>query len=385
MRGSTFSGYAAAVLLVAAAAVLEAVLWPWVQPSLSPLFAAAVTFAALYGGLRPALLATVLSVLACAFFFLPPTRSLSIGPDDALRLVVFVSVALVVSSVAAARRRAELRLAEAREAAERASRAKDRFLALCTHELRGPLSPVTLAASAIAADPAVPEWARADARMIHRNVELQARLIGDLLDTSRIASGKLELRRQRVDVHAAVRDCVAMCQPEASSKAVELAVELSAARPDVDADPARLRQVFANLLGNAVKFTPAGGGVTVRSSDGPGAWVRVEVADTGIGIPADALPRVFEPFEQGGRSTTRRFGGLGLGLAIVKGIVGAHGGSIAARSDGTNRGSTFAVDWPCAPAADAATASASGGTASSAADGGAHRAKADAFELCRQP
>lgn len=351
MRDTRFFRYAVAVLLVAAATLLESVLWPWVQPSLSPLYTAAVMFAALYGGLRPGLLATALSVVACAFFFLAPTHSLSIGPDDALRLVVFASVALVVSSVAGSRRRAELRLVEARETAERANRAKDRFLALCTHELRGPLSPVAMAASAMAADRDLPDWAREDARMIHRNVEFQARLIDDLLDTSRIASGKLELLSECVDLHAAVGDALGMCQPEASSKPVELAAELSADRPMVWGDPGRLRQVLCNLLRNAVKFTPAGGVVTVRSARRQDGWIQVEVVDNGIGIEPDALPRVFDAFEQCGRSTTRQYGGLGLGLAIVRGIIDAHGGTVAARSDGTGKGATFTVQLPPAPAA----------------------------------
>ena len=345
--------YIKAVLFVGMATALEALIWRWVQPSISPLFTAAVTIAALYGGLGPGLLATGLAGVAGAFFFLPPTYSLDVGPDDALRLAVFTAVAIVVSSVADARRQAELRAADAQQAAERANRAKDHFLALVGHELRSPLSPVLAVAGIIESDPALPDEVREDARVIRRNVEFQSRLIDDLLDSSRIQAGKLELRPQRCDVRGVLDDCVAMCAEDASAKSVRVDVRVDpAVDPVILADPARLRQVFANLLRNAIKFTPQGGPAVTLTAAAPAGdglasrRLRLDVSDGGAGIEPAVLPRVFHAYEQGGRGTTQRHGGLGLGLAIARAIVEGHGGTIRAYSDGPGRGATFSVELP---------------------------------------
>ena len=365
------TNYAMAVLFVATAAALESALWRWVQPSLSPLFTAAVLFTALRGGLGPALLATALSAVASAFFFLPPTRSLHIGPDDALRLCVFTVVAVVVSSVAAARRRAERRLAEAWAAAEQANRAKERLFAVVSHELRTPLSPVLAVADLLESDRALPESVRDDARTVRRNVELQMRLIEDLLDFNRIEHGKFTIHVAPVDLDGVIADSVQMCEPEANAKGVRLVAPDPGGGGTIDGDRARLGQLFANLVRNAIKFTPPGGVVTVGWSRAAERRVRVDVTDTGIGIAPDVLPALFHPFEQGGAGTTRRYGGLGLGLAISKGIAEAHGGSVTAHSAGAGRGATFSVELPLGAADDvpragdaAATAAGEVGTAS---------------------
>lgn len=318
------------------------------EPSLSPLFTAAVLFSALAGGLRPALLATVLSAVASAFFFLPPTRSLSIGPDDALRLTLFAVIAVVVSSVAAARRQAELRLAEALAAKERANAAKDRLFAVVSHELRSPITPVLATAQLMETDQTLPEWVVEDARVIRRNVELQLRLIDDLMDFNRIEYGKLPLQVAPVDLHQVLADSARMCVRDAAAKGVRLTAQLPDDAVIVHGDGARLAQVFANLLRNAVKFTPAEGRVAVYARSPADGRVRVEITDTGRGIAPEALPTIFDPFEQGSVETTRRFGGLGLGLAIVKGIVEQHGGSVGAQSNGSGTGSTFWVEVPLA-------------------------------------
>jgi signal transduction histidine kinase/CheY-like chemotaxis protein len=371
--------YTVAAALVVAAGGLEALLWPITKPTLSPLFFAAVILSAIQGGLGPALLATVLGAAASAFFFLPPATSPEIGLDDATRVAVFAAIAVVVSSVSAARRRAQAALQAAKLEAERANAAKDRFLAVLSHELRAPLSPVLLTASAMAGDDALPEQARADAALIRRNVQLETRLIDDLLDVTRIRTGKLVMRRERVDARVPLRGCLAMCQPEADAKGVRLVLEDATTRPELVADPVRLHQAFGNLVRNAVKFTPAGGTVTVRVRNEEGPEVRVqgsgqnrvpgassspnpqprtliptglvvEVTDTGIGMAPGALARVFEPFEQGDQTVTQRFGGLGLGLSIAKAIVEAHGGTIAASSPGPGRGTTMRVELPGASA-----------------------------------
>lgn len=340
--------YAFAVVATATATGLELALWPWIAPSLSPIFTAAVVLTAMLAGLGPALLATVLSFIASAFLVLPPTYSFGIGGDDMLRLIVFTGVAIMVSSVAASKRRAEMKAQQARLEAERANRAKDDFLALVSHELRNPLSPVMMASTLIASDPSLPALVREDADMICRNVEIQTRLIDDLLDSCRIQSGKLQLQREPLRFQQVLADAIAMSRDEANGK--RISINLALPQPeelsgDILGDRARLCQVFSNLVRNAVKFTPDGGQIRVRCRCGDG-WIRTEVTDTGIGIEPAKLPRLFNAFEQGGSHVTKRFGGLGLGLWIAKGIVEGHGGKITAGSDGHNRGATFTVELP---------------------------------------
>ena len=231
----------------------------------------------------------------------------------------------------------------ARAEAERASRAKDEFIAVLSHELRTPLTPVLLTVSLMESHPGLPEDLREDVAAIRRNVELESRLISDLLDLTRIARGKMQLDFQEVDVHLLLRSAIDICQREGSAR---LVTDLRATRHLVNGDSARLQQVFWNLINNAQKFTGPEGTITVRSSDADGGAVRVEVADTGVGIDPEILPRLFTAFEQGDLRTTRQFGGLGLGLAISRKLVELHNGTIAASSPGKGRGSTFAVELP---------------------------------------
>jgi signal transduction histidine kinase len=240
----------------------------------------------------------------------------------------------------------EIGLKRAKDAAEAASKAKDRFLAVLSHELRTPVSPALLIATAMAADPSLPAETREDARTIQRNIAQQTRLIDDLLDVTRIENGKLALHLEALDLHDVLRDCVTLCGDEAAAKGVQLQLLPQAARHDVRGDQARLRQLFVNLLKNAVKFTPAGGSVTVRSSDAAEQKVHVEVTDTGIGVETQVLPKMFDPFEQGERAITNEFSGLGLGLAIGKGVAEAHGGTIKASSPGRGHGTTLTVELP---------------------------------------
>ncbi|HSI34397.1 MAG TPA: PAS domain S-box protein [Tepidisphaeraceae bacterium] len=248
-----------------------------------------------------------------------------------------------------------------RLAAEAANRAKDQFLASLSHELRTPLSPVLLTASSLARDPALPAHLRADMEMVQRSVELEARLIDDLLDHARIARGMLELYREEVDVHALLwRAAETSSAADSYNKHVAVEARLSAGRHIVHADATRLQQVFWNLLRNAVKFTPDGGTVTISTwnvpaaaagdgdgdGDGAGGRLVIEVRDTGIGIDPGALPGIFEAFRQADESIGKRFGGLGLGLAICESLVKMHGGTIRAASDGDGHGSAFTVELP---------------------------------------
>jgi signal transduction histidine kinase len=236
--------------------------------------------------------------------------------------------------------------------AEAASRAKDNFLATLSHELRTPLTPVLALVSAMRDDPRLPADLREDLNLINRNVTLEARLIDDLLDLTRIARGKLELRLETVDLTPLLEHALETSREgDLSGKNVVWQCDLAPGPVVARADPARLTQVFWNLLKNALKFTPEGGGITVTSrvlaNDGASIF-RVTVADTGAGIAPEALPRIFDAFEQGGRAITRAFGGLGLGLAISKALVDLHGGAITAQSAGVGQGALFTVELPLA-------------------------------------
>lgn len=254
-------------------------------------------------------------------------------------------------------RRAEQLLREAKEAAEAANRAKDHFLATLSHELRTPLNPVLLALTAMLDDQSVREEIRPTLEMIRHNVELEARLIDDLLDVMRIVRGKMALHREVVDAHNLIHRSAEICRSEIQGKQQKLHLDLSAREHHVNTDPARLQQVFWNLLRNAIKFTPEGGSITLRTCNpaevvpgGADGVLVAEVTDTGIGIDADFLPKIFDAFEQGEASLARRYGGLGLGLAICRSIVEAHGGSLAATSAGKGSGSTFTLALPTSPA-----------------------------------
>jgi PAS domain S-box-containing protein len=242
------------------------------------------------------------------------------------------------------RKRAEDALREKSVEAEAASRAKDDFLAALSHELRNPLTPVLMSSTELAEDPALPAEIRNQLAMIQRNVALEARLIDDLLDLTRISRGKLTLHSAPVDAHSLLRHAEEIVRADMAGRKLDLLFSLSAARPFVMGDAARLQQVFWNLLKNAVKFTPDGGRIVVRTSNPAPESLRISVEDSGHGIPSQALEKIFLPFEQGHLESQHRFGGLGLGLSISKALVDLHGGSLQAASEGLNKGATFTLE-----------------------------------------
>ena len=260
----------------------------------------------------------------------------------------FIGVVMVFRD-ASKERRHEVALRAAKAEAEEANKAKDRFLAVLSHELRTPLNPILLAVTSMLDRPTPPEHVRPNLEMIRQNVNLQARLIDDLLDVMRIVQVKMPLHWEVADCHRLIEQSVQICRSEVFGKGLRLEMHLAAEKHHVNADPVRLQQVFWNLINNAVKFTPEGGTIKIRTRnhdchDHDGDRLVIEVSDTGIGIEQNALPLIFDPFQQGETAITRRFGGLGLGLAICKGIVEGHGGVLTAESEGTGRGATFRIE-----------------------------------------
>jgi signal transduction histidine kinase/DNA-binding response OmpR family regulator len=238
---------------------------------------------------------------------------------------------------------------KARAEAERANTAKDQFLAMLSHELRTPLTPVLTSLLALERDDCVADDLRPSLEMIRRNVELEARLIDDLLDLTRVSKGKIQLNLEVVDAHKLLRNALEICQADVDQKHLTLALDLAAEHVEIEADPARVQQIFWNLIKNAVKFTPKGGHLDLRTSNDDAAELRVEITDNGVGIDPESLPKIFDAFEQGERM---RFGGLGLGLAISKALVETHRGRITAASGGLNEGSTFTLVFPLSHGVD---------------------------------
>jgi signal transduction histidine kinase len=244
-------------------------------------------------------------------------------------------------------RRLLTEVGNARDAAEHASRAKDEFLAALSHELRTPLNPVLLLATEAADNPTLPPAIRDEFALIARNVLLEARLIDDLLDLTRITRGKLVLDRQPVDAHVILREALANTQTEISEKSLHVETSLQARGVRVMADAVRLQQVFWNVLKNAAKFTPRGGRLRIETRDDvPAGELVLRFIDSGVGMTSAEIKRVFETFAQGDHASEHgghRFGGLGLGLAISRMLTELHGGRITATSEGPNQGATFEV------------------------------------------
>ncbi|MBD0373002.1 MAG: HAMP domain-containing histidine kinase [Pyrinomonadaceae bacterium] len=355
---NTIARYGLAVLAVLTALLITQLLWTWVEPHPTSLFLAAVTVSAWYGGLRPSLLATILAALAVDYFFIAPVYHLELSLDNTVRTSVFVLVALLISWVDAARKRAIterdemlVREKEARRAAEAASRTKDEFLAMVTHELRTPLSVITGWAGILLKGDMNEEASKAALETIKRNAEIQRHLIDDLLDISRITSGRLRVDAKETDLVSVIEEAVAVVALSAQAKGIRLHAEYDWAAGSVIGDPERLQQVFWNLLSNAVKFTPDGGSIDVRLEHVDSS-ARITVSDTGKGIDAEFLPFVFDRFSQESGAASKRKGGLGLGLSIVRHLVELHGGTVKVESRGEGQGARFTVCLPLATVGD---------------------------------
>ncbi|MDB6165728.1 MAG: hypothetical protein JWQ83_868, partial [Lacunisphaera sp.] len=253
---------------------------------------------------------------------------------------------LVVTDLTSQKEKEDMRLAK--EVAEKGSAAKDDFLAALSHELRTPLTPALMAATVLETDPSLPESVRSDISLIRRNVELEARLIDDLLDLTLISHGKLVLQSDRINLHTCLNRALEIIQADARQKRLTLQISLDAHNTAIIGDEVRVQQVCWNVLRNALKFTPERGTISITTGNDTHHNVWIRISDSGIGFTYDQAAKIFEAFEQGGRNITRQFGGLGLGMAITRSILHAHGGGIEAQSPGLNQGATFTLRFPLA-------------------------------------
>jgi signal transduction histidine kinase/CheY-like chemotaxis protein len=256
---------------------------------------------------------------------------------------VLTITAMALAAGMAERRRAEEAIEQQKAVIESANRTKDNFLAMLSHELRTPLTPVLAAIDALEIEPSQSADSKAALAMIRRNVELESQLIDDLLDLTRIARDKLELKFDPVDAHEAITNVVEICATEVTARKLRVNLDLRAGAHYVAADATKFQQIIWNLLKNAIKFTGEGGEIAISSANPAPQTMTIVVRDTGIGIDPEIMERMFNPFEQGDRSFQRRSGGLGLGLAISKSLAQAHGGTLEAQSEGPGRGSTFTL------------------------------------------
>ncbi len=259
--------------------------------------------------------------------------------DDSGEIIAFEGICIDITEI----RRAQ-------DAIMQANQAKDQFIAALSHELRTPLTPVLTCVEILKDDKRIPEELHPMMEIIERNIQLEARLIDDLLDLTRIIRGKVHLEKKSMDLHSLLLNAIDICSTKINEKKLDVKLELSARVTAVHCDPARIQQVLWNLLQNAAKFTPANGVITVKTWNSAQDELFVSIQDSGIGIEQAQLTRIFNPFEQGTPSITKRFGGLGLGLAISQRIVEMHSGAIQAFSEGEGLGATFTITLPIAVA-----------------------------------
>lgn len=334
----------------------------------------ALAVVAWFGGLKPTLVVVVLGGLAATYWFIPPRESLGIAlPMHRFQLISYLVAGVVIgvfgetcrqarlalearaeelrknqAELAAeitVRKRLEEELKERNEELTRANRNKDRFMAFLGHELRNPLTAIHATLEALNDEPTGEARLEKHFELMARQAHSLSRMVEDLLDVSRITRGTVELRARRLDALQAVRNAVESVRPIAESRHHELIVLPQPPELWIEADPVRLEQILSNLLHNAAKYTDPGGRIWI-STERAGLQAILRVRDTGRGIAAPDLARIFQPFVQLDPSADRRDGGMGLGLALVKKLVEMHGGSVSAFSVGLGKGSEFTVRLP---------------------------------------
>ncbi|MGE5361784.1 MAG: ATP-binding protein [Bacteroidales bacterium] len=339
------SRYLLALVIVAVATLLRTAADPLIHGQIPYfIYVAAVVLATWFCGVEGGVLGTMTAAFAGNYFFVEPRYGLIPHAEDWIAMGMFAAVGLGLVWQVGRWRRAEQRLRALHAEAERINRVKDEFLATLSHEMRTPLNAILGWAQMLDSGRLDPARHKEAIRTIVRNAQAQSRLVNDVLDVSRIISGKMRLTLRTVDVASVVVAAIASIRPAAEAKGVEIHAT-APRRLMMIGDADRLQQIAWNLLSNAVKFTPKQGRVDVtveiRESN-----VALTVADNGIGIEPDFLSHLFQRFRQADSSTTRQHGGLGLGLAVVRHLVELHGGTVRAESPGLNRGATFAVTLP---------------------------------------
>ncbi len=363
---------------VAAVFALTMLATRYVGLNVTPVYLAAVMFSTWRGGLGAGLVATALSAVLGAFFFFPPAYSFEVYGEDLLQLGVFTLAALVISSLSAARERALALSEQARQEAEAANSVKDEFLAAVSHELRTPLTTIrTLTRILLKKNPGEEER-RDYLEDIAAECERQIDLVHNLLDLTRVKAGGVEIQPARVEVAEALQDCERGARTAAAERSQELLVDVALDLPPVRADRSALRRALSAVVENAVKYTPEGGRVTLRARREGDAHVSFEVVDTGQGIGAEDLPRVFERFYRGRAGAgegadEQEVPGIGLGLYLARVLVEGMGGTIGVKSR-IGHGSTFTLRLP-AWRDDAGARDGEGATVVGASDDGVAKAR----------
>jgi signal transduction histidine kinase len=305
-----------------------------------------------YGGIGPSLVAPIMLVMWTRIAQKEISDLFNFSARELTDLVVFLMLTVAVGWSGQARRRAQgvvqRQAAQLRDEARR----KDRFLATLAHELRNPLAPLRTGLELLQVAGDEKPMVREVRELMQRQVDHLVRLVDDLLDLGRINAGKIELRRECVDLAVIIRNAVEASQPHIRDAQLQLDVAIVDAGLFVDADRARISQVLSNIMNNAAKFTPAGGHIQL-SACRVEQTAEIRVRDDGIGIPSEMLPCVFDMFTQVDGSLERSRGGLGIGLSIVRTLVQMHGGTVAAHSNGAGHGSEFVIRLPLAAPASA--------------------------------
>lgn len=345
------AGFAIGAASIAAALLLTLFFGKWIQPPIPSFFLAAVAVTAWLGGKYPSLFATFLAVIAIEYFFLPPFDTFGVGVENAVNAAVFILVALLISYIDAARKSAFAEL-ERRACfeTENANRAKDTFLAMVTHELRLPLNAILGWNQIMRKGKLDPAQTAHALDVVERNARIQAQLVEELIDLSRIRTGKFRINASPINLRGVIDAAIESVKPAIEAKNILLIRDFDETIFLVRGDAERLQQVVWNLLSNAAKFTPEGGQIRIRLERAE-THALLKVEDKGAGIHPELLPFVFDLFRQSEENAEAKHEGLGLGLAIVRHLVEAHGGSVTAASDGLGAGATFTVELPLFSAA----------------------------------
>jgi len=346
-----------AVWTVGAAFALTYLASPFIEPGVSPIFLLAVMFSAWRGGLAVGLFATFLSALASAFVFLPPKFSLQLDRGDFLQLAVFIVAAVIIGSLSAARKRAEearevllVKEQTARREAERANAVKDEFLAAVSHELRTPLTTIKTLTRVLQRREMTETEREEYLADIASECDREIDLVLNLLDMSRINAGGAQIESKPTDAAEVVRACEKLVRGEAEQHQQKLSVEIAANLPFILADHSALRRALCAIAENAIKFTPEYGQITLRARS-VGDEVEIEVEDTGRGIAAEDLPRVFDKFYRGKnagggtKASAEEVPGIGLGLNLAQTLIEGMNGAITVESR-LGEGSKFSVRLP---------------------------------------